>query len=262
MLKIIVNKKKTFVKKIKEILQNIKDWFNSYLDKVSSKSPEAKVIREATDRIDGQIELWDAMLKSSIETNQALQNEGITGEELAKNVTNKTANIGDVRYAIREEYAREIDEWIKENKPEGETFILGSTGDILQGLGAIESDIYMLGDKIKTILSEHSEITIDEIKKIPQILENPVLILKSRNIGRNANKNSRLVIYGTIKATNGNPMLAVLDLKPVEKNLLIEDMQKITSAYTKDNNPVDFVKQSEIIYADKNIKKPLGCLSQ
>lgn len=82
------NEKKTFVEKIKEILQNIKDWFNSYLDKVSSKAPEAKKIREATDRIDGQIKLWDAMLKSSIETNQALQNEGITGEELA----NKTSN--------------------------------------------------------------------------------------------------------------------------------------------------------------------------
>ena len=96
MLKIIVNEKKTFVKKIKEILQNIKDWFNSYLDKVSSKSPEAKIIREATDRIDGQIELWDAMLKSSIETNQALQNEGITGEELAK-PTNK-----DVKHSHRD----------------------------------------------------------------------------------------------------------------------------------------------------------------
>ena len=95
--------------------------------------------------------------------------------------------------------------------------------------------------------------SIDEIKKIPQILENPVLILKSKNVGRNSKQNSRMVIYGTIKASNGNPMLAVLDLKPVEKNLLIEDMQKITSAYTKDNNPVDFVKQSEIVYADKNL---------
>lgn len=86
------NEKKTFVEKIKEILQNIKDWFNSYLDKVSSKAPEAKKIREATDRIDGQIKLWDAMLKSSIETNQVLQNEGITGEEFTKKVTNKETN--------------------------------------------------------------------------------------------------------------------------------------------------------------------------
>ena len=87
-------------------------------------------------------------------------------------------------------FSQEINLWEKEGKQSGQSFIIGSTGEVLQGLGAIESDIYINGDKIKTILMEHQEITLDEIKKIPQILNDPTLILKSRNVGRSgAHKN-------------------------------------------------------------------------
>lgn len=144
-----------------------------------------------------------------------------------------------------------IDGWDRDGRPNGETFILGSTGDVLQGLGAIESDIYMMGDKINTILATHPEMTLEEIKKIPQILENPILILKSRNVGREAYANSRIVMFGTVKAQNGLPVLTVLDLKPTENHLVIDDMQKVSSAYTKDNNPVGYVSKSDVLYADE-----------
>lgn len=157
-----------------------------------------------------------------------------------------------VKMQIRNEYANEIDKWFKDGKPNEETFILGSTGDVLQGLGAIESDIYMLSDKINEILETHPEMTVDEIKKIPQILENPVLVLKSKNFGRNTKPNTRLVIFGSVKAKDGKPILSVLDLRPNEKNLIIEDMQKVTSAYTKDVKPVDFIKESIVLFADKS----------
>ena len=147
-------------------------------------------------------------------------------------------------------FATEINQWVRDEKPSGMTFILGSTGDVLQGLGAIESDIYILGDKINTILSEHPEISIADIKKIPQIVGDPVLILKSRNVGRKSKANSRLVIFGTVKASNGSHILSVLDLKPVEKGLVIDDMQKVNSVYTK-TDPASFVSNSDVVYADK-----------
>lgn len=159
---------------------------------------------------------------------------------------------GQVRYSVREEYASEIDQWKREGQPDGEVFVLGETGDILQGLGAIESDIYMRGEKIKEILSEHPEMTLDEIKKIPQILENPVLILKSRNVGRGNRQNTRLVIFGSIKAKNGLPILSVLDLRPEEQGFVIDDLQKISSVYTKTTDPVGFVRNSYVLYAEKN----------
>ena len=147
-------------------------------------------------------------------------------------------------------FATEIDQWVRDGKQDNTTFILGSTGDVLQGLGAIESDIYILGDKIKTILSDHPEISIADVKKIPQIVGDPVLILKSRNVGRKSKANSRLVIFGTVKASNGNHILSVLDLKPIEKGLVIDDMQKVNSVYTK-TEPASFVSNSDVVYADK-----------
>lgn len=165
---------------------------------------------------------------------------------------NQAAETAEVKRSISPTFVSEIDQWNKTGMPDGESFELGMTGDVLQGLGAIETDIYMLGDKIQQILSDHPEMTLKEIKKIPQILEDPVLILKSRNAGRGNASNNRLVIFGTIKAQNGQPMLAVLDLRPVEKNLVVDDMQKVTSAYTKTSNPREFIIKSDVLYADKN----------
>lgn len=54
-----------------------------------------------------------------------------------------------------------------------------------------------------------------------------------------------------VKAQNGLPVLTVLDLKPTENHLVIDDMQKVSSAYTKDNNPIDYVSNSDVIYADE-----------
>ncbi|MBQ8895579.1 MAG: hypothetical protein IJY88_02160, partial [Clostridia bacterium] len=149
-------------------------------------------------------------------------------------------------------FAEDIEKWDKNGKPENVSFVLGTTGDVLQGLGAIENDIYMLGDKIVKILSDHPEMTLDEIKKVPQILENPILVLHSKGIGRGKRQNTRLVIFGLVKAKNNRYVLTSLDLRPQEGNLIIDDMQKVTSAYTKTTNPVEFIKKSDVLYADKN----------
>ena len=121
---------------------------------------------------------------------------------------------------------------------------------MLQGLGAIESDVYMRSEKIETILKQHPEMSLEEIKKIPSVLNDPVLVLKSRQ-SDSKRGNSRVVVFGSMKNTNGAPMLAVLDLRPVEGNLLIEDMQKVVSAYVKTGNPAGFLKNSEAMFVDK-----------
>jgi len=159
------------------------------------------------------------------------------------------------QYSIDPDFADNIDIWDEEGRPEGEIFILGSTGPVLQGLGAIESDIYMNGDKIAQILNEHPEMTLDTIKRIPELLEDPVLILKSKGADRKG-QNTRLPIFGSVKAENGQPVMAVLDLRPVEGHLVVDDMQKVSSAYTK-KNAIEFLKSSDILHADKKRTIPL-----
>lgn len=160
---------------------------------------------------------------------------------------------GAAQYSISKDYRQKLRQWNRDGKPEGASFELGTTGATLQGLGAVESDIYMNGDKIKTILKEHPEITLREVERIPEILEDPVLILKSKT-GRG--DNSRLVLFGSVKAQNGQPMMAVLDLRATEDGFLLDDMQKVNSAYTK-KNPASFIQSSEVLYADQKRTIPL-----
>ena len=167
-----------------------------------------------------------------------MEQEGLAGQEM-------------LEYSIDENYERDIDAWDAAGRPDGEVFILGATGDVLQGLGAMEQDIYLRSEKVNTILEQHRSMTLAEIKRIPEILDDPVLVLKSRNVGRGGMQNNRLVLFGTVRAQNGQPVLTVLDLQPFEGRLLVEDMQKVTSAYTKDTNPVGFLMRSEVLYADE-----------
>ena len=162
---------------------------------------------------------------------------------------------GEVRFSVRESFSKEIDSWAKDGMPEGVRFTLGSTGPVLQGLGAIESDIYMDGDKIQKILQDHPEMTLAEIKKVPQILEDPALILKSEGRGKSG-ANSRLVCFGLTKAQNGQPVMTVMDLRPRENGFVVDDMQKVNSAYTK-KNPMAFIQKSDVVYADKKRAIPL-----
>lgn len=162
---------------------------------------------------------------------------------------------GAAQYSISKDYRQKLRQWNRDGKPDGASFELGTTGATLQGLGAVESDIYMNGDKIKTILKEHPEITLREIERVPEILEDPVLILKSKGENRNG-QNTRLVILGSIKAENGKPILTALDLRPNENGFILDDMQKVNSAYTK-KNPINFIQSSEILFADKKRTIPL-----
>ena len=184
-----------------------------------------------------------------IEAINSIDNE--RAQRIKEGRTESTKTDENVKYAVNDNYKQEINSWYKSGKSKNESFILGSTGDVLQGLGAIESDIYINSEKVLNILEKHKEITIDEIKKIPDIIENPVLILKSKNKDRGGKQNTRLIIYGSVKGKDGRPVLSVLDLRPVENNLAINDMQKVSSVYTKDNNPVAFIENSDVVYADK-----------
>ena len=158
------------------------------------------------------------------------------------------------KYSVNKGFSEDVAEWYRDGMTEGESFTLGYTGETLQGLGAIESDIYMNGDKISTILKEHPEMTIREIQKIPELLDDPILILKSKGSGNGGN--SRLVLFGSINTQGGQPVLAVLDLRPRENGFVLDDMQKVNSAYAK-ANPASFVSQSDVLFADKKRTVPL-----
>ena len=225
------------------------DVLNEFIRKHSEDRTLLEKLRDAIREIVGKL---TGKAKQQAQTAEGLLQQAF--EAAAQNSKN-AATEGGTRYSIDPYFSENVREWYEEGQNAGERFTLGSTGDVLQGLGAIESDIYMNGDKISRILSDHPEMTIEEIRKIPELLEDPVLILKSK--GRGTSKaNSRVVLYGTMKAQNGEPVMAVLDLRPSENGFVLDDMQKVNSAYTK-KNPANFVAGSDVLYADKKRTVPL-----
>lgn len=225
------------------------DVLNEFIRRHSEDRTLLEKLRDAIREIVGKL---TGKAKQQAQTAEGLLQQAF--EAAAQNSKN-AATEGGARYSIDPYFSENVRDWYEEGQSAGERFTLGSTGDVLQGLGAIESDVYMNGDKISRILSDHPEMTIEEIRKIPELLEDPVLILKSK--GHGASKaNSRVVLYGTMKAQNGEPVMAVLDLRPSENGFVLDDMQKVNSAYTK-KNPANFVAGSDVLYADKKRTVPL-----
>lgn len=214
-------------------------------EQMEEKARSTRMDKEELESAYAAGEITEEEFEDALES--ILQDEGETGKEMLE---------GTERFSIDEDFAREVARWDRFGRPDGEVLVLGSTGDVLQGLGAIEQDIFIRSEKINIILEQHREMTLNEIKRIPEILDDPVLVIKSRNTGRSGKKNSRLVLFGTVRAVNGQPVLAVLDLQPLENGLLINDMQKVNSVYTRDNAS-NYVRSSEVLYADANRTIPM-----
>ena len=235
----------------KGLWEKIKDFFTGLVEKLRNAyqdaepdSEIAKILKRAIKDNEALAEAWASAVVEAGENYQRQDGQ------------KKNAQEGE-RYSSRqynedaEKFEKAVEQWSRDGMESGVQFQLGSTGEVLQGLGAIESDIYMNGDKIRKILNEHPEITLNEIKQIPQILNDPALVLKSRNIGRGKMQNTRMVLFGSVKGQNGLPVLTVFDLRPSENHFILNDMQKVTSAYTKTNDGPSFVESSFVLYADK-----------
>ena len=194
----------------------------------------------------GEVEARNVQERKDYTAEERRQNAPDLGNENTVFAERTNAN------SINPDFAKDVDSWDKNGRDQTESFVLGTTSDVLQGLGAKEADIFMRGDKISKILKDHPEITLKQIKKIPQVLENPLLILKSK---KKVSNNSRILLFGTLKGENRKPVMSVLDLHPKEKGFVLDDMQKVNSAYTKTTNPVKFVSESEVIYASDNTKE-------
>lgn len=83
-----------FVGKIQKTLKNLIEWADELLSYYKSETKEAKLLRQYRAELKKVSKMWDEMLVSAVEANQALQKEGVTGEELAKAKT-------DVQDSIR-----------------------------------------------------------------------------------------------------------------------------------------------------------------
>lgn len=169
----------------------------------------------------------------------------------------------EVRYALHNDFQSKIDDWY--NDPEkfknsGGFIEVGRTSEALKSVGIKEQKVSFDKNKIKKILNDHPEMTIDIIKNVPYAIENPILIMQSKTAL------DSVTIYGEVYATvNGKeePVMVAMNLKPKGKGGNILDVQKIASAYvrTDDNGnkatekSQSLIDNSEILYVEPNKKR-------
>lgn len=80
--KMTYEERNSFVGKIQKTLKNLIEWVDELLSYYKSESVEAKTLREYRAELKKVSKMWDEMLVSAVEANQALQKEGVIAEDI------------------------------------------------------------------------------------------------------------------------------------------------------------------------------------
>ena len=156
----------------------------------------------------------------------------------------KTQTSQGTQYSINPDFAKKYDQWDK--KKTGFQFLIGTTSKPLQSIGINEKSIYWDASKILKIKEKHPAMTDDVIKQVPNILENPILIMDSKT------QPGRITLFGDIYDSKGVPVLSILELNPTDRGGHSLDIIKVASAYGKDSNPQGLINSSKILYIEPN----------
>lgn len=189
------------------------------------------------------------MFSDAADNIKAKSEEVITNEQ--KNNTDK--GVENVKYSINKGFAKEYDNWDK--KSTGFAFKVGTTSTVLHKLGVNNKTIYWDATKIKKIKEKHPEMTDSIIKQVPNILENPIIVMESNTVS------GRLVLFGDVYDSKNNPVLVALELNPTEKGGKSLNIIKIASAYGKDVDLQGFINKSKILYVEPNKERTHNWLS-
>ena len=180
------------------------------------------------------------MFSDAADNIKAKSEEVITNGQ--KNNTDK--GVENVKYSINKDFAKEYDNWDK--KSTGFAFKVGTTSTVLHKLGVNNKTIYWDATKIKKIKEKHPEMTDSIIKQVPNILENPIIVMESNTVS------GRLVLFGDVYDSKNNPVLVALELNPTEKGGKSLNVIKVASAYGKDVDLQGFINKSKILYVEPN----------
>ena len=226
-----------FIKKDRTLAEKVKDvWFkvlSAFSDKARLRHAQnlwAKAYREATGKVEGSSESFDG-----------------------------------VKFKVNPNFQRMFNNWKNNLKRKGGiNFYVGETSESLVKIGVKPQKIYWDTTKINSTLKDHPDITLDMLKRIPELLENPILIMEPRNKKNNKSPgNNRIFVFGDLYNENGLPIMTVLELQPTDNNNLELNEIKVVSTHTRtDETNVtsikqtqEFIEKSHLLYVNENKKR-------
>ncbi|MGC6325167.1 LPD38 domain-containing protein [Pasteurella multocida] len=173
-------------------------------------------------------------------------NKSAGGDVLSNNKFN------NAKFSLNEEpsssFAKAVDRIENAGPSNPKRYInMGTTPPVLKMLGLGEVKIAMRESVIKKALFEHS-VTGDDLKRLPEQINNPVAIMRSNP--SSMNPNGLVVLTELSEVVNGKdkPLIAALQLKRVGDKL---EVINITSVYGRDWNTQIGNDLSRTIYWNK-----------
>ncbi len=223
-------------KKIKLVIDKVVSDIKKAFEGLRSGSLEHKRMNEILESWSEVQKLWDdAAVDSARNAKKA--------RKVSENAQ-RSAEAESKVYDIRKQFFEDYDNW--DGKNPRVKFNIGNTSKALKEIGVKQADIIIDSSKLIKIKNKHSEMTDEIIKKIPELLEHPYLIMESKSVA------GRIVVYGDVVSDKG-PVMVALELNPTKKGLVLDDIIKVASTYTR-NNTQNYINNGSIlwIYNNKN----------
>ena len=239
--------KKSVIEKIKDFFAKLLDAVRSVIEGQGTLNTAARAGQKAAQQVPVLDDFFNA-LDNAIDNRQRM----LDGDTAQKNSTGEKTG-ADVRFSINPEFEKKYDQWDK--KTSGFSFRVGTTSKVLQQLGVDNRKIWWDASKIKKIKVDHPAMTDTVIKQVPNILENPILVMESKT------KEGRLTLFGEVYDQKNEPVLAVLLLNPTDRGGNSINILKVASAYGKDTNAQGLIDNSKILYVEPNKKRTQNWLS-
>ena len=239
--------KKSVIEKIKDFFAKLLDAVRSVIEGQGTLNTTARAGQKAAQQVPVLDDFFNA-LDNAIDNRQRM----LDGDTAQKNSTGEKTG-ADVRFSIDPNFEKVYDQWDK--KTSGFSFRVGTTSKVLQQLGVDNRKIWWDASKIKKIKVDHPAMTDMVIKQVPNILENPILVMESKT------KEGRLTLFGEVYDQKKEPVLAVLLLNPTDRGGNSLNILKVASAYGKDTHPQGLIDNSKILYVEPNKKRTQNWLT-
>ncbi len=155
-------------------------------------------------------------------------------------------------------FAKQVDEVINGTHNPRYDLYVSETPKIFTDLGFTDSPLLMRNGKVNEILKKHSEMSVDTIKQIPQAIQNPILILKSKT-----NPTQSVVAITDVITEKGNMIVPVWinqegNYIDVDFGIdVVTDTNFVASAYGRNvKSLLEYANENNgFLYQSQNIEK-------
>lgn len=161
------------------------------------------------------------------------------------------------RFSMEKSFSEQIDDVINgRHNPRFDLYV-SKTPEYLQNLNFPDTPILMRNGKVSEILAKHTDVTAEILKKIPEALKKPILVLKSKT-----NPKVSVVVITDIVTSKGDLIVPVWvnqegNYLDIDLGDVSEKTNFVASAYGRETSGlIEYaVNKSGVLYQNPDIEK-------